>query len=168
MAAIAPRRYISYKIKFSRARGALLTLTSRRFVIIGAFRIVLNGRRFKPVSVAKIMEGCWRFPCQMFLMANTHWPRRLSVKLSAAPTSGGRAAAKCPCRKVQEAIAAGTPARRPPLRAAQPLVMRAAQGIVHAKAARESLAAQPAGECVRQIKVSNIAHLFSMRTNGLS
>ena len=28
--------------------------------------------------------------------------------------------------------------------------------------------ARPAGEYVKQIKVSNIAHLFSMRTNGLS
>jgi small subunit ribosomal protein S20 len=106
----------------------------------------------KPVYVAKIMR---QRPClvgfpsskavlalarvqDIFLMANTHSAKKAvrKIKRRADVNRSRRSQMRTYVRKVEEAIAAGDPgAAAAALRAAQPLVMRAAQmGIVHAKA----------------------------------
>jgi small subunit ribosomal protein S20 len=72
-------------------------------------------------------------------MANTHSAKKAVRKIErrAGVNRSRRSQMRTYVRKVEEAIAAGDPdAASSALRAAQPLVMRAAQkGIVHAKAA---------------------------------
>ncbi|MGH6800337.1 MAG: 30S ribosomal protein S20 [Methylocella sp.] len=72
-------------------------------------------------------------------MANTHSAKKAIRKIErrAEVNRSRRSQMRTYVRKVEEAIAAGEPgAAAEALRAAQPLVMRAAQkGIVHAKAA---------------------------------
>jgi small subunit ribosomal protein S20 len=74
----------------------------------------------------------------IFLMANTHSAKKAvrKIKRRADVNRSRRSQMRTYVRKVEEAIAAGDPgAAAAALRAAQPLVMRAAQkGIVHAKA----------------------------------